>query len=120
MVAKKCIECGDKFTGRSDKKFCSDACRNAYNNTLNSDSTNYVRNINNILRKNRRILEDLNPGETAKVAKQKMLDAGYNFKYHTHQYTTKKGTIYFFCYEQGFLPIENDYYFLVKKQQETK
>ena len=33
-----CPECGDKLKGRADKKFCSDACRNAYNNKLNSDA----------------------------------------------------------------------------------
>ena len=37
--------------GRADKKFCSDGCRNSHNNTLNKDSSNLVRNINNRLRK---------------------------------------------------------------------
>ena len=32
---KLCLECGDKLFGRIDKKFCSDACRNAYNNKIN-------------------------------------------------------------------------------------
>jgi len=40
-----------KIVGREDKKFCSDSCRNAYNNKINKDSTNYMRNINNKLRK---------------------------------------------------------------------
>ena len=64
---RKCIECGDSFHGRADKKFCSDQCRSAYNNRLNSDATNFVRNINNTLRKNRRILEELNPSGKTKV-----------------------------------------------------
>jgi hypothetical protein len=34
-----------------DKKFCSDGCRNAYNNKINKDSNNYMRNTNNKLRK---------------------------------------------------------------------
>lgn len=37
-MEKNCPECGDKIIGRADKKFCSDACRNAYNNALNKDS----------------------------------------------------------------------------------
>ena len=44
---KTCLECGEKIVGREDKKFCSDSCRNAYNNKINKDSTNYMRNINN-------------------------------------------------------------------------
>ena len=47
-LSRKCPECGDKIIGRVDKKFCSDQCRNTYNNRLNSDASNTVRNINNI------------------------------------------------------------------------
>ncbi|HET9053883.1 MAG TPA: hypothetical protein VFM90_06915, partial [Cyclobacteriaceae bacterium] len=60
-VEKICQECGEKIIGRVDKKFCSDTCRISFNNKLNSDGTNYVRNVNNTLRKNRRILTELNP-----------------------------------------------------------
>ena len=60
-MKRKCEECGDEFVGRADKKFCSDQCRSAFNNRLNKDATNFMRNINNILRKNRRILAELNP-----------------------------------------------------------
>ena len=58
---KKCIECNKLLKGRADKKFCDDLCRNSYNNKLNSDTNGYVRNINNTLRKNRRILEETLP-----------------------------------------------------------
>jgi hypothetical protein len=52
MVAKRvCLECGTKLMGRVDKKFCHDGCRNAYNNNINKDSKNLIRNINNRLRK---------------------------------------------------------------------
>jgi hypothetical protein len=118
MEKKTCIECGDAFNGRADKKFCSDLCRNAYNNKLNSDSTNLVRNVNNILRKNRRIIESLLPEETAKVSHQKLMDKGFNFNYFTNTSTTKTGKVYTFCYEFGYLPIEGNYYLLVKRKTE--
>jgi len=118
MEKRVCPECGDKFEGRTDKKFCSDLCRNAYNNKLNSDSTNFIRNINNILRKNRRIIEELLPEETAKVSQQKLIDKGFNFNYHTSTSTTKTGKTYMFCYEYGYLPIEGNYYLLVKRKGE--
>ena len=54
-MSKTCLECGDKIIGREDKKFCSDGCRNAYNNKMNKDQNNLMRNINNKLRKNYRI-----------------------------------------------------------------
>jgi predicted nucleic acid-binding Zn ribbon protein len=113
MEKRKCLECKEPVTGRTDKKFCSDQCRNLFNNRQNSDSTNLVRNINNVLRKNRRILQELNPSDKAKVRKDKMLERGFNFNYFTSVYTTKKGTIYYFCYEYGYLQLDEGYYFLV-------
>ena len=113
---QKCQECGEGFKGRSDKKFCSDLCRNAYNNRQNSDTSNYVRNVNNILRKNRRLLAAVLEGKMTKLPKQKLAEKGFNFSYHTHIYITQKGSTYFFCYEYGYLPIDNDYYLLVKRK----
>ncbi len=120
MEKRICIECNDTFNGRADKKFCSDLCRNAYNNKLNSDTNNLVRNVNNILRKNRRIISELLPEETAtvSVSKQKLADKGFNFNYFTNITTTKTGKSYLFCYEYGYLPIEGNYYLLVKRKGE--
>lgn len=115
-MEKTCPECGDKIIGRADKKFCSDACRNAYNNTLNKDNKNLVRNINNRLRKNYRILESLNTSDKTKTTKEKLLRLGFNFDYFTGIYTTKTGTVYYYLYNQGYLPLENDYYLLVKRE----
>jgi len=114
MEKKLCLECNAPLKGRADKRFCDDQCRNNYNNKLNSDTTKVVRNINNILRKNRRILKDLNPQGKAKVHKDKMLKKGFNFQYITNTYTTQKGVTYFFCYDYGYLPLEHDFHFLVK------
>ena len=119
--SRNCPECGDKIIGRSDKKFCSDQCRNTYNNKLNSDASNTVRNINNILRKNRRILQSLTKqsGKTM-VSKDILLSKGFNFTYHTHTYITKKGVNYQFCYEHGylFLKDKNLYLLVISKGKE--
>jgi predicted nucleic acid-binding Zn ribbon protein len=116
---KKCPECGDKILGRVDKRFCSDQCRNTYNNRLNSDASSTVRNINNILRKNRRVLQELNKqsGKTM-VSKDTLLSNGFNLAYHTHSYTTKKGAVYVFCYEQGYLFLEDKNLYLLVTQRE--
>lgn len=114
---KKCLECGDKLVGRTDKKFCSDQCRISYNNKLNSDETNYVRNVNNALRKNRRILAELNPTrKTVSVSRQKLLEKGFDFAYLTSLFTTREGKIYKYCYEQGYLETDKGYYLLVVKK----
>jgi hypothetical protein len=113
---KSCEECGRVIIGRIDKRFCSDQCRNAFNNRLNSDVTNYIRRINNALRKNRRILMELNPEGKTKLSRDKLLAKGFDFSCCTSTYMTKDGSQYFYCYEQGYLPIERDYYLLVVKK----
>jgi predicted nucleic acid-binding Zn ribbon protein len=112
---KNCLECHDKIVGREDKKFCSDGCRNAYNNKMNKDHTNLMRNINNKLRKNYRILTELNPEGKTKTTKNKLISKGFDFDLITSVYTTKTGNIYYFVYDQGYMPIENEGYVLVKK-----
>jgi hypothetical protein len=116
---KNCLTCSKSLKGRSDKKFCDDYCRNNYNNHLKADSNNYVRNINNALRKNRRILEELLPPTEGmvKVFKEKLLNQGFQFKYITHTYINKKGNTYYFCYEYGYLLLDNDWYLIVKKEE---
>lgn len=115
-----CLDCGKPVKGRSDKKFCDDYCRNNYNNRLKSKSTNLMRNINNALSKNRRIIEQLmGPNEEmAKVHKDKLTEMGFHFKYCTHIYTNKRGNVYFYSYDRGYLPLEHDWYLLVKSKEE--
>jgi hypothetical protein len=116
LVEKKCLECGEKTIGRADKRFCSDQCRIGYHNKLNSDETNYVRNVNNILRKNRRILLELNTTGKSRVNHDKLTQRGFDFSYYTSTYTTKEGSQYFYCYEQGYLAVDKNYYLLVVKK----
>lgn len=113
---KNCIECGEKFSGREDKKFCSDGCRNAFNNKINKDSTNYMRNINNKLRKNYRILTELNVEGKTKTSRTKLIAKGFDFEFFTNILNTKTGNTYYFLYDQGYMALENEYYILVKKE----
>lgn len=120
LLTKHCIVCSKQVRGRTDKKFCDDYCRNNYNNHLKAESNNLVRNINHALGKNRRILESLfNKGERiAKTTVGELLHNGFHFKYFTHQYTNKKGNSYFFCYDYGYLPLDNDWYLIVKRKEQ--
>lgn len=75
-----------------------------------------MRGINRILKRNRDILLSFNPEGKASVKKSKLQNSGFNFNYHTNSYTTKTGKTYYFCYDQGYLDLENDYFGLVVKQ----
>ena len=80
-MKKNCLECGEPLNGRVDKKFCSDYCRNTYNNKIDKESKNLVRNINNRLRKNHRLLSELNTTGKTKVTRAKLLDGNFDFKF---------------------------------------
>jgi len=115
MQKQQCLECGESFKGRTDKKFCTDYCRNAYNNKVNKDSKNLIRNTNNRLRKNYKILSDLNQSGKTKVTRVKLLNHNFDFNFFTSIYTTKTGNTYYYIYDQGYLSLEKEYYLLIKK-----
>lgn len=116
MEKKNCLECEDPLKGRTDKKFCSDYCRNSFNNKVNKESKNLVRNINNRLKKNYKILSELNVSGKTKVSRTKLYDKGFDFQLFTSIYQTKTGNNYFYIYDEGYLLLENYTYLLIKKE----
>lgn len=117
-MERLCLYCHESIYGRVDKKFCSDQCRNAYNNEKNAGSENHVRRINGILHRNRKLLESIS-GKINKIIVPAIsfTNAGFNFSYYTSSFTTKKGHIYFFCYEYGYLKIGTDKVMIVKRDK---
>lgn len=103
MPSKTCPECGQIVIGRADKKFCDDYCRNTFNNRNNSDASNYVRNINNVLRKNRRILESKFNNKLTRISFLHLASEGFSFLLHTHTVRNKRGKIWHYCYEYGYM-----------------
>lgn len=113
-----CQTCGKPLRGRMDKKFCDDSCRNTFNNKAQSEANDFVRQVNLVLKKNRRILADLLGQEKMlKIPLQQLREKGFHFHYQTHCYTTQKGQTYYFCYEYGLLPLEKNTFLLVKKNE---
>ncbi|WP_019941502.1 hypothetical protein [Dyadobacter beijingensis] len=115
-----CQECGMPVAGRVDKKFCCDMCRNAFNNRLNADGYNMVRRINNTLRKNRRILEELCPEDKCKTTKKVLLAKGFDFNFLTNIRPTLKGSVYHFVYDYGYLELDHDFYLIVRDKRSEK
>jgi F0F1-type ATP synthase delta subunit len=117
MEERRCLECGEPLRGRADQKYCNDLCRNAYNNKKLSGSSNFIRKINRILKKNHAILEELNPEDKTTTLKSILEKKGFNFEYFTNTYTTQAGRVYYFCYDQGYSELEKNKYMLVKKEE---
>ncbi len=113
---RKCLECQGKVSGRIDKKFCSDQCRTSWNNKRNSDQSNLMRNINNILRRNRRILAALNTKGKTKISKQRLIESGLRLNYFTNEFVTSSGKVYRYCYEQGYTQLDENTFFLIIRE----
>ncbi|WP_316814242.1 hypothetical protein [Pedobacter heparinus] len=110
-----CLHCKETIKGRSDKKFCDDHCRSAYNNNNYTNRSSLVKTTHKTLQKNRHILQTLNTTGKSKVSRKALQDKGFDFSYFTGIYHTGKGATYVFCYEMGYLSLRNEEVLLVRK-----
>lgn len=117
---KICLSCNSQIKGRTDKKFCDDHCRSAFNNQRNGTDTNFMRNINHALRRNRRILGELLPAAatTVKTQMDQLQYRGFHFKYFTHIHRNKKGETFYYCYDHGYLPLADNRLLIVRQKRE--
>ena len=60
---------------------------------------------------------EANPSGKTKMSREKLIQKGFDFNYFTNVYKTKEGAIYYYCYEQGYLPIENNWFLLVERKE---
>ncbi len=112
-----CLQCGEKIIGRIDKRFCDAQCRNGFNNKLKRVSEKQIIEINRILRRNRKILKQFNPAGKTTVRKEYLEKLDFDFKFHTHTFTTSHNNTYKFCYEYGYLGVEDGLKVLIVNEQ---
>ncbi len=116
-MKKQCLECGEPLQGRVDKRFCGDYCRNTYHNRSNRGASTIIRQVNRVLRENRRILAELNTDGKRSVPRTWLLDRGFQFGYFTNEYLTQTGNVYRFCYDQGYLVSDREFVTLVVRKE---
>lgn len=99
-----CMNCSKKLKGRIDKKFCNDFCKNTFNNNAKAPVNNLMRNINNALARNRKILENCFSDNKSEItlSKEILFQLGYNFNYYTGTLLTENNHVYYYCYNLGF------------------
>jgi hypothetical protein len=121
-VKKECLNCGEPFEGRIDRLYCSVYCKSNYHYEQKKGSPPSIYSkIDKQLKFNRRLLLQFNKAGKSTVRKEKLLSEGFNPKLFTHYWKNKKGQVYLFCYDVGFLElIENGKakYVLVNYQEQ--
>jgi hypothetical protein len=114
----KCKICNNLVKGRSDKKFCSQRCKNYYHINLRKVTAIAVKDIDIILHRNRSILlEVLGKNLLQKKVPRILLEKKkFNFKYTTHWHINSKNKTFFWVYDFGWMSFSDDEILLVRKR----
>ncbi len=101
---KLCLTCNSKFTGRSDKKFCNDACKNEYHNQVNSVKKPFEKLQLSAARKNHGILSKLETLGKEKIALEELELYGFDFEGFTGVRILDKGKFLLSCFDFRLQP----------------
>ena len=115
----KCIICSNRIVGRSDKKFCSVACKSYYHHQLRKVTKEATRHIDEILHRNRSILLEIMGKNKVKmkINRIKLEQKKFRFKYHTHFQINKEGKMYRHIYDFAWMEFSNDEILIVRRKQ---
>ncbi len=115
-----CPNCNGLITGRSDKRFCSDACRTMYNNRLYRERREELIRIDRILKKNHSIIDRLYSSGKRKISFVALFGLGFNFDYITsmRENPSSGGSFIMGCYDYTFI-IGNDGTVVIGRRKTT-
>ena len=114
----KCKICNTIVKGRSDKKFCSQRCKNYYHLNLRKVTAIAVKEIDIILHRNRSILLEV----VGKNLMQKKIERivlerkKFNFNYNTHSHINSKNKTLFWVYDFAWMSFSDDEILIVRKR----
>ncbi len=115
-AARTCKDCGEPVgPGRSDKGFCSAACKTNYHNRVRKEQAeaaeaeqpsvpDYIARIQEIQLNNRRLLSGLCTEEKpGRIKMRDLVGKGFNAKFFTSEADpTGSGNVYRFNFEYGY------------------
>jgi hypothetical protein len=81
---------------------------------MNPDESRYIRHVNYVLRRNRRILMELGRKGMVNIPGSTLMHAGFDFKFITN-ISNMNGDISYHCYEFGYRESPNGIFTLVEK-----
>jgi len=117
-MKKQCLACGTSITGRSDKRFCSTACKNIHNNNLRKQTRTETQEIIDYLLRNREILVTI-MGQSIKETFDRLVltRAGFRWEYHTSTYLNKEGKTYHLVFDYAWMEFSDQKVLVVRKKQ---
>lgn len=117
-MKRKCILCNKEFTGRTDKIFCSIACKNDYNVRLRRATTLATKKIDEILHRNRSILLEIMGKHKTQITVDRMVldKKKFNFSYITAYSINKQGKTYHHVYDFSYMLFSSQSILIVRKK----
>lgn len=126
-ATKTCSECGNPLgPGRSDRKFCNDICRTAYNNRRRGDSIaepvisyrqEAFEKIFKILTTNQEMLMMYDIYKEPPYMFRDLLGKGFNPKYFTSERLIE-GLLFKFCFDYGYHVTESGQVYIEESSEE--
>ncbi|MDX2278077.1 MAG: hypothetical protein NW218_00755 [Saprospiraceae bacterium] len=114
---RNCLQCQKPVKGRSDKKFCTPACKSAFHNNISNIKLELFKETERVLRKNYTILDQyFNLGDKKVTIEADELDkGGFKWEYLTRVFHNNKGVQYAILYDIAWTKSENGRIDLLKK-----
>jgi len=102
----RCLSCKELLEGRVDKIYCNAYCKSAFQYQKKKEGKpSMFRIIDRQLKLNRRLLDHYNKGGKTTVRAEELIGNGFDPHYFTHYWKNKENKVYLFCYEYGFLKL---------------
>ena len=105
-MERLCLSCNKLVEGRVDKLFCSPYCKSSYHyiKNRNKKMTRFLI-VDEQLKRNRNILQHFHKSGKTTLLKSELVDKGFDPNFFTNYWKNSKNDVYLFCYEYGFLSI---------------
>ncbi len=109
--------CKSPYTGRSDKIFCSIACKSSYHYKLKQATDSAAYQTDAFLHRNRSILLEIMGKRAAqKTVPMEVLEKKkFRFNYMTGIYVNKKGKQYHHVYDFAWMKFSNGKVLLIRR-----
>lgn len=119
MGAKFCRFCKKPFLGRSDKIFCSVACKSTYHYKLKSVTECATYTVDKYLHRNRSILlEIMGKKSVQKKVNHSLLDKkGFKYQYLTGYYENARGKRYHLVYDFAYMRFKEGDVLIVRRKK---
>ena len=103
-IQNNCLYCNQELEGRTDKKYCNLHCKSAFQYKKQKEQPQrFYNKVDNQLRLNRKLLKEYNKAGKSVIRTKILIDLGFDSNFFTHFWKNKKGEVYLFVYEYGFL-----------------